>query len=165
MIKKFNNFLNESRFLNIKEILSYIEDMCLDLKDEGFIISFGITNAIYNPTFPNFWSNLDDIQIKMISLGKEVGYVKIDFIKLFSRLKESQKILIIDSIKSISKYLESENIIVHNYCYQLISGKIIGYNNINDLFSKFNDLKNPNLLRDEIIDIRISFTGQPLCKD
>lgn len=156
---------NESRFLNIKEILSYIGDICLDMKDEEFIISFGIMpTAIFHPELPNFDSNLNDIQIKKISLGKEVGYVKIDFIKIYSRLSDSQKTLIIDSITSISKYLESENYIIQNYWYKSLSGNIISLNNISDFISKLKDI-NPNLIISSLIDIRIAFMGQPLYKD
>ena len=71
---------NESnRFLNFKEVLNYVEDLSSDFTDEGFETLFGIMpGAIHHPDYANFDENLDDIQIKMASMGKSVIYFKLD---------------------------------------------------------------------------------------
>ena len=78
-LKSFS-YLNESnRFLNLKEVLNYIEDLSSDFTDDGFETKFGIMpGAIHHPDYPNFDENLDDIQIKMASMGKSVIYFKLD---------------------------------------------------------------------------------------
>ena len=46
-LRPFENYNNlqlfeSTRFTHLKEVLDTIEDMCLDIKDEGFETSFGI---------------------------------------------------------------------------------------------------------------------------
>jgi hypothetical protein len=59
--------------------LNYVEDLSSDFTDEGFETLFGIMpGAIHHPEMANFDENLDDIQIKMASMGKSVIYFKLD---------------------------------------------------------------------------------------
>lgn len=109
---------NESnRFLHMKEVLDTIEDMCLDLKDDGFDIIFGIMpHGLVNNGFANFDENLDDIQIKKASLGKSVIYIKFDISKNLIKFGTDERILenFIETIISVYKYLQSEDLLINS---------------------------------------------------
>jgi hypothetical protein len=78
-LKSFSSLKESNRFLNFKEVLNYVEDLSSDFTDEGFETLFGIMpGAIHHPDYANFDENLDDIQIKMASMGKSVIYFKLD---------------------------------------------------------------------------------------
>jgi len=187
---------NESnRFLHFKEVLDTIDDMCLELKDEGFNIVFGIMpHGTTNPDFACFDENLDDISTKMCSLGKKVMYVKFDIVDNYRSFRNDENILelFINTITSVYNYLISEDLIVKGLWTKesvVRNRSDYGKNeffynqNLNDLVNSIDWLREERLTnivrtidnvklkkRDNIsfsylLDVRISFTGQPLIEE
>ena len=83
-MKYLQSFFESSRFSHLVEVIKSVEDLSVFLKDEGFEISFGIMpSGLSMPYYANFddqgsGTNLGDIQLKMISLGKMVSFYKIN---------------------------------------------------------------------------------------
>jgi hypothetical protein len=166
---------NESnRYLNLKEVLNYVEDLSSDFTDEGFETLFGIMpGAIHHPEMPNFDENLDDIQIKMASMGKSVIYFKLDSKNIKDesfggKLDNDELDLLITTITSIYKYLIHEGLIVsglwlkHFNYYQKIRSETNRFNHFTSLDELVKSVRNYNLNSSTYVeDVRIAFTGQP----
>ena len=170
---------NESnRYLNLKEVLNYVEDLSLDFTDEGFETLFGIMpGAIHHPEIANFDENLDDIQIKMASMGKSVIYFKLDSKNIKDesfggKLNNDELDLLITTITSIYKYLIHEELIITGLWSKVFSkGRGLPHNPPSktsqfNWFDKLDEIikhvvdynSNPNTY---VEDVRIAFTGQP----
>ena len=165
---------NESnRYLNFKEVLNYVEDLSSDFTDEGFETLFGIMRgAINNPEMAIFDENLNDIQIKMASMGKSVIYFKLDLKNIKDqsfggKLNSDELDLIISTITSIYKYLIHEDLIISGLWTKAFN-QSNGFKT-NFIFNHFTTLdelikhiidynSNPNTY---VEDVRIAFTGQP----
>ena len=165
---------NESnRYLNLKEVLNYVEDLSSDFTDEGFETLFGIMpGAIHHPEIVNFDENLDDIQIKMASMGKSVIYFKLDLKNIKDqsfggKLDNDELDLLITTITSIYKYLIHEDLIISGLWTKAFN-QSNGFKT-NFVFNHFTSLdelvkqvinynSNPNTY---VEDVRIAFTGQP----
>jgi len=165
---------NESnRFLNFKEVLNYVEDLSSDFTDEGFETSFGIMpGAIHHPEIVNFDENLDDIQIKMASMGKSVIYFKLDLKNIKDqtfggKLNNDELDLLITTITSIYKYLIHEGLIISGLwtkAFNQSNGFKTNFvfnwlTTLDELIKQvINYNSNP---RTYVEDVRIAFTGQP----
>ena len=166
---------NESnRYLNLKEVLNYVEDLSSDFTDEGFETLFGIMpGAIHHPEIANFDENLDDIQIKMASMGKSVIYFKLDSKNIKDqsfggKLNNDELDLLITTITSIYNYLIHEDLIIsglwskHFNYYQKIRSKTNQFNHFTSLDELVKSVRNYNSNSSTYVtDVRIAFTGQP----
>ena len=166
---------NESnRYLNLKEVLNYVEDLSSDFTDEGFETLFGIMpGAIHHPEIANFDENLDDIQIKMASMGKSVIYFKLDLKNIKDqsfggKLNNDELDLLITTITSIYNYLIHEDLIIsglwlkHFNYYQKIRSETNRFNHFNSLDELVKSVRNYNSNSSTYVtDVRIAFTGQP----
>ena len=166
---------NESnRYLNLKEVLNYVEDLSSDFTDEGFETLFGIMpGAIHHPEIANFDENLDDIQIKMASMGKSVIYFKLDLKNIKDqsfggKLNNDELDLLITTITSIYNYLIHEDLIIsglwskHFNYYQKIRSKTNQFNHFTSLDELVKSVRNYNSNSSTYVtDVRIAFTGQP----
>ena len=176
-LKSFSSLNEENRFLNLKEVLNYIEDLSSVFRVEGFETLFGIMpGAIHHPEIANFDENLDDIQIKMASMGKSVIYFKLDLKNIkdqsFSgKLNNDELDLLISTITSIYNYLTHEDagpLIISglwlknfNY-YQKIRSKTNQFNHFTSLDELVKSVRNYNSNSSTYVnDVRIEFTGQP----
>ena len=166
---------NESnRYLNLKEVLNYVEDLSSDFTDEGFETLFGIMpGAIHHPEIANFDENLDDIQIKMASMGKSVIYFKLDSKNIKDesfggKLNNDELDLLITTITSIYKYLIHEGLIIsglwlnHFNYYQKIRSETNRFKHFTSLDELVKSVRNYNSNSSTYVtDVRIAFTGQP----
>ena len=168
-LKSFGGLIKESnRFLHFKEVLDTIEDLSLDFKDDGGETIFGNIPSVG----ANFDENLDDIFIKMASLGKKSVYVKFDIqnIKKSSdgRLSEESLELLIDTINSVYNYLLGEGMVVQNFwAKELVARKRSDYGK-NEFFSykTIDELINSiDFVRTEKLDQMVSSTGIKMKKD
>ena len=176
---KYLRTYNESnRYLNLKEVLNYVEDLSSDFTDEGFETLFGIMpGAIHHPKMVNFDENLDDIQIKMASMGKSVIYFKLDLKNIKDqsfggKLNNDELDLLITTITSIYKYLIHEELIISGLWSKAFSrGRGLPHNppsktsqfnwfaTLDELIKQVIDYNSkPNIY---VEDVRIAFTGQP----
>lgn len=190
-LKSFSALNESNRFLHMKEVLDTIDDMCLDLKDEGFKIMFGtMPTAISNPSFANFDENLDDLAIKTTSLGRRVIYVKFD-IDNNKDFRSDEKILelFINTITSVYNYLVSEDLLINGlwtkelvvrnrndhgknefFYHQSIDELVntidwLREERLSGMVSTINNIKmkkRSNIDFSYLLDARISFMGQPL---
>jgi hypothetical protein len=179
-MKYLQSFFESSRFSHLREVIAEIKELSLFLRDEGFELSFGIMpSARTLPDYANFDdqgpnTNLGDIQLKMISLGKMVAFYKVDLSSILSdgvtkqygynHLDDEQKVMVCDVILSIVDLFTREDIEIVGFWYKWTEFKPSGIPVRN--FS-FVDLEN---LLDAIKigiaqDIRIAFTGQKLLKE
>jgi hypothetical protein len=172
---KYLRTYNESnRFLNLKEVLATINDLSSDFTDEGFETLFGIMpGAIHHPEIANFDENLDDIQIKMASMGKSVIYFKLDLKNIkdqsfHGKLNNDELDLLISTITSIYKYLIHEELIItglwsknFNY-YQKRRSELNQFKHFTSLDELVKSVRNYNSNPNTYVeDVRIAFTGQP----
>jgi hypothetical protein len=177
-LKSFSALNESNRFLNLKEVLNYIEDLSSDFTDDGFETKFGIMpGAIHHPKIANFDENLDDIQIKMASMGKSVIYFKLDLKNIKDqsfggRLNNDELDLLISTITSIYKYLIHEELIISGLwskAFNQSRGRGVTGSYRFDQFNWFTTLdelvkqvidynSNPNTY---VEDVRIAFTGKP----
>jgi uncharacterized protein (UPF0335 family) len=191
---------NSNRFTHLKEVLDTIDDMCLDIKDEGFDTSFGIIvtargipfplpTTLSNLSYANFDEYLDDIQIKLTSLGKRVMYIKFDVIKNLDKFKDEKSLIIfIDNIVRVYNYLISEGLKVEGlWSKELVVtnrsdygvAKFFQHDNIEALINHIDWVKKEklnnivgridkiNIKRDiysfrQLEDVRIAFTGEQI---
>ncbi len=190
-LKSFNSLNESNRFIHIKEVIDTIEDMCLDIKDEGFKIVFGtMPTALNNASFANFDENLDDLSIKMSSLGHRVIYVKFD-INNNKDFRSDEKVLelFINTITSVYNYLVSEDLLIKGLWTKEIvvrnrndhgKNEFFYHQSIDELINTIDWLREERLSgmvstidnikmkkRDNIdfrylVDARISFMGRPL---
>ena len=176
-LKSFSSLNEENRFLNLKEVLNYIEDLSSVFRVEGFETLFGIMpGAIHHPEIANFDENLDDIQIKMASMGKSVIYFKLDLKNIkdqsFSgKLNNDELDLLISTITSIYNYLTHEDAgpliisglwLKHFNYYQKIRSETNRFNHFNSLDELVKSVRNYNSNSSTYVnDVRIAFTGQP----
>ena len=172
---KYLRTYNESnRYLNLKEVLATINDLSSDFTDEGFETLFGIMpGAIHHPEIANFDENLDDIQIKMASMGKSVIYFKLDSKNIKDesfggKLNNDELDLLITTITSIYKYLIHEELIIsglwlkHFNYYQKIRSKTNQFNHFTSLDELVKSVRNYNSNSSTYVeDVRIAFTGHP----
>ena len=172
---KYLRTYNESnRYLNLKEVLATINDLSSDFTDEGFETLFGIMpGAIHHPKMVNFDENLDDIQIKMASMGKSVIYFKLDSKNIKDesfggKLNNDELDLLITTITSIYKYLIHEGLIIsglwlkHFNYYQKIRSETNQFNHFTSLDELVKSVRNYNSNSSTYVtDVRIAFTGQP----
>lgn len=172
---KYLRTYNESnRYLNLKEVLATINDLSSDFTDEGFETLFGIMpGAIHHPKMVNFDENLDDIQIKMASMGKSVIYFKLDSKNIKDesfggKLNNDELDLLITTITSIYKYLIHEDLIIsglwskHFNYYQKIRSETNRFKHFTSLDELVKSVRNYNSNSSTYVtDVRIAFTGQP----
>jgi len=182
---------NEStKFLNLKDVLETINDMCLDIKDDDFDVNFGVMSTDY----ANFYdTKLDDLIIRKTSWGKQVIYIKFDISKNREKFKNEEHLEnFINTIVSVYKYILNEDLVIKGIFtnenviknkantwqrkLELFSHENIDYlinhidwsrkEKLNNIVSKVDNLK----IKDEenfrsIFDVRILFTGQPLIEE
>ena len=92
---------NESNnFLHLKEVIQTLKDMSVDLLDEGISFSFGTYDK-----GGSFKSEINDISIKMVTLGRLEIYISYSL----NNLNENQRTLMGNTILSIVSYLENED--------------------------------------------------------
>lgn len=193
-LKSFKSLNESNRFLHIKEVLETIEDMCLDIKDEGFKVVFGtMPSGVNLPDYANFDENLNDLQIKKTSLGKELLYVKFD-INNNKDFRNDEKVLelFINTITSINRYLINEDLLVKAFWTKETvvrnrndhgKNEFFHHKNIDSLINAIDWSRSEKLSnmvsginnikiqkRDNIdfrylLDARITFTGQPLLEE
>jgi hypothetical protein len=121
----------------------------------------------------NFDENLDDIQIKMASMGKSVIYFKLDLKNIKDqsfggKLNNDELDLLITTITSIYKYLIHEDLIISglwsknfNY-YQKRRSELNQFKHFNSLDELVKSIRNYNSNSSTYVeDVRIAFTGQP----
>lgn len=193
-LKSFGGLVKESnRFSHFKEVLDTIEDLSLDFRDEGGQVVFGLmpTADIH---YANFDQNLNDIDIKMASMGKRSIYVKFDVESIkkssYSSPDEKTLDLLIDTITSVHNYLLGEDIVVQKFWTKEIvarrssdygKNEFFSYNTIDELLNSVDVVRAEKLgqlvgqagikmKRDDIsfrslLDVRIVFTGQPLLEE
>ena len=79
-LKSFRALNESNRFLHMREVLDTLEELSFDFTDDGFETSFGIMSSqtLHDPNFGSFDENLDDIQIKMSSIGRSIIYFKLN---------------------------------------------------------------------------------------
>ena len=170
-LKSFSSLNEANRFLNLKEVLNYIEDLSSVFRIEGFETLFGIMpGAIHHPEIANFDENLDDIQIKMASMGKSVIYFKLDLKNIKDqsfggKLNNDELDLLITTITSIYKYLIHEELIITGLWSKLFSrgrgphSQFNWFATLDELIKQVIDYNsNTNTY---VEDVRIAFTGQP----
>jgi hypothetical protein len=194
-LKSFGGLIKESnRFLNFKEVLDTIEDLSLDFTDEGGEVIFG-NMPTADIHYANFDENLDDISIKMASIGKKSIYVKFDIQNIkkssgIGKLSEESLEIVIDTITSVHNYLVGEGMVVQNFWTKEIvarrrtdygKNEFFSYKTIDELLNsvdvvraeKLNQMVSQagiKMKRDDIsfrslLDVRIVFTGQPLLEE
>lgn len=185
-IKNFSVLNESTKFLQFKDILDTIDDICIDVKDEGFDIVFG--TMPHGVQEKNFDTNLDDIQIKLASLGKETLFVKFDISKNLDNFeKESTLNIFIETFISVYNYLISEDIIISGFWSKELvvvnrsdygKTKYFFYENFNEVLNQidwlrkekidnmFSRIDNMKIKKDysfrQLEDVRIAFTGKSL---
>jgi len=173
-LKSFSSLKESNRYLNLKEVLNYVEDLSSVFRIEGFETLFGIMpGAIHHPEMANFDENLDDIQIKMASMGKSVIYFKLDLKNIKDqsfggKLNNDELDLLITTITSIYKYLIHEDLIISglwsknfNY-YQKRRSELNQFKHFTSLDELVKSIRNYNSNSSTYVeDVRIAFTGQP----
>lgn len=193
-LKSFGGLIKESnRFLHFKEVLDTIEDLSLDFTDDGGETIFGNMPSV-DIMYANFDENLDDIFIKMASLGKKSVYVKFDIqnIKKSSggKLSEESLELLIDTINSVYNYLLGEGMVVQNFwTKELVARKrsdygkneFFSYKTIDELINSIDfvrtekldqmvsgvgiKMKKDDIIFRSLLDVRIVFSGQPILEE
>jgi len=194
-LKSFGGLVKESnRFLNFKEVLDTIEDLSLDFTDEGGEVIFGIMPSA-EIHYANFDQNLNDIDIKMASMGKRSVYVKFDVENIkkssgIGKLSEESLELLIDTITSVHNYLVGEDMVVRNFWTKEIvarrrsdygKNEFFSYNTIDELLNSVDviraeklgqmvssagiKMKTDDISFRSLLDVRIVFTGQPLLEE
>jgi hypothetical protein len=194
-LKSFGGLIKESnRFLNFKEVLDTIEDLSLDFTDEGGEVIFG-NMPTADIHYANFDHNLNDISIKMASMGKRSVYVKFDIQNIkkssgIGKLSEESLEILIDTITSVHNYLLGEGMVVRNFWTKEIvarrrtdygKNEFFSYKTIDELLNSVDVVRAEKLgqlvsqagikmKRDDIsfrslLDVRIVFTGQPLLEE
>ena len=193
-LKSFGGLIKESnRFLHFKEVLDTIEDLSLDFKDDGGETIFGNMPSV-DIMYANFDENLDDIFIKMASLGKKSVYVKFDIqnIKKSSggRLSEESLELLIDTINSVYNYLLGEGMVVKNFWTKELVGRkrsdygkneFFSYKTIDELINSIDfvrtekldqmvsgagiKMKKDDIIFRSLLDVRIVFSGQSILEE
>jgi len=189
-MKYLQSFFESSRFSHLQEVITEIKELSLFLKDEGFEISFGIMpTGLSMPNYANFddqgsGTNLGDIQLKMISLGKMVSFYKMDLSNplppgepyeiLFTTgtnyrdncLNDEQKEMVCDVVLSVVDLFRREGIVVVGFWYKSSEEQ----RHLNRFFRTNFSFVDLEKLLDAIkigiaLDIRIAFTGQKLLKE
>ena len=192
-LKSFSALNESNRFSDFKEVLDTIEDLSLDFTDEGGQVVFGIMPSA-DIHYANFDENLNDIDIKMASMGKLSVYVKFDIESIkkssYGSLDEKTLELLIDTIISVHNYLMGEDIVVGKFWTKEIvarrssdygKNEFFSYNTIDELLNTVDFVRAEKLSqmvgqagikmkRDDIsfrslLDVRIVFTGQPLLEE
>ena len=174
-IKSYNELINESsRFSHLKEVLDTIDDLTLDFKDDGGEVTFGNMPS-YDIHHANFDENLDDISIKMASMGKKSVYVKFnirDIKKLPNgKLSDESLELLIETLKSVYNYLINEDLIVRGFwTKQLVANRNDYGKNTFFRFESIDQLIDDILGKNQIfvkylLDARIVFSGHPLLEE
>lgn len=190
-MKYLQSFFESSRFSHLQEVITEVEELSLFLKDEGFEISFGIMpSGLSMPNYANFddqgsGTNLGDIQLKMISLGKMVSFYKINLSSplqsgdpygiLFTQtgtkyrdncLSDEQKEMVCDVVLSVVDLFRREGIVVVGFWYKSSEEQ----RHLDRFFRTNFSFVDLEKLLDAIKigiaqDIRIAFTGQKLLKE
>ena len=189
-MKYLQSFFESSRFSHLVEVIKSVEDLSVFLKDEGFEISFGIMpTGLSIPNYANFddqgsGTNLGDIQLKMISLGKMVSFYKINLSNplqpdepyeiLFTTgkkyrdncLNDEQKEMVCDVVLSVVDLFRREGIVVVGFWYKSSEEQ----RHLDRFFRTNFSFVDLEKLLDAIkigiaSDIRIAFTGQKLLKE
>jgi hypothetical protein len=193
-LKSFSALNESNRFLNLKEVLNYIEDLSLDFTDEGGEVIFG-NMPTADIHYANFDENLDDISIKMASIGKKSVYVKFDIQNIkkssgIGKLSEESLKILIDTITSVHNYLVGEDMVIRNFWTKEIvarrrtdygKNEFFSYKTIDELINSIDYVRSEKLNQmvssagirmkaDDIsfrslLDVRIVFTGQPLLEE
>jgi hypothetical protein len=194
-LKSFVGLIKESnRFLHFREVLDTIEDLSLDFTDEGGEVIFGIMPS-QDIHYANFDQNLNDIDIKMASMGKRSVYVKFDIQNIkkssgIGKLSEESLEIVIDTITSVHNYLVGEGMVVQNFWTKEIvarrrtdygKNEFFSYNTIDELLNSVDviraeklgqlvgqagiKMKTDDISFRSLLDVRIVFTGQPLLEE
>lgn len=164
---------NESKnnLPDIENILSNIRDISTDFTDEGFYLDFGV---MPDPNLLNFETTINDYFLKNISIGKHSACVKLSFKELtkdnYSK-KIDQRKIICDTINSIVRYIESEDLIISAFWFlSNDSGGAMKYNNnsywCNGMIYTYLGKSLKNILLSvnhfNTHEVRIAFTNHPL---
>lgn len=189
-MKYLQSFFESSRFSHLQEVITEVKELSLFLKDEGFEISFGIMPGFSMPNYANFddqgsGTNLGDIQLKMISIGKMVSFYKMDLSSplqsgdpyeiLFTQtgtkyrdncLNDEQKEMVCDVVLSVVDLFRREGIVVVGFWYKSSEEQ----RHLDRFFRTNFSFVDLEKLLDAIKigiaqDIRIAFTGQKLLKE
>jgi hypothetical protein len=174
-IKSYNELINESsRFSHLKEVLDTIDDLTLDFKDVGGKVTFGRKSMTteYQATFDEY---LDDISIKMTSMGKNLIFLKFDIKEIKKlpngKLSDESLELLIETLKSVCNYLVNEDLIVRGFwTKQLVANKNDYGKNTFFRFESIDQLIDDILGKNQIfvkylLDTRIVFSGQSILEE
>jgi hypothetical protein len=174
-IKLYNELINESsRFSHLKEVLDTIDDLTLDFKDVGGKVTFGRKSMTteYQATFDEY---LDDISIKMTSMGKNLIFLKFDIKEIKKlpngKLSDESLELLIETLKSVCNYLVNEDLIVRGFwTKQLVANKNDYGKNTFFRFESIDQLIDDILGKNQIfvkylLDTRIVFSGQSILEE
>jgi len=171
-LKSFRALNESNRFLHMREVLDTLEELSFDFTDDGFETSFGIMSSqtLHNPDFGSFDENLDDIQIKMSSIGRSIIYFKLNLRNMkdqFSGKLNDEEIQVLTStIKSIDEFLKSEEMVISGFWAKYILKRtkyeFKRFNNKEDLLRFIYECNDVNNLNNYVVDVRFSFMGQPL---
>lgn len=171
-LKSFRALNESNRFLHMREVLDTLEELSFDFTDDGFETSFGIMSSqtLHDPNFGSFDENLDDIQIKMSSIGRSIIYFKLNLRNMkdqFSGKLNDEEIQVLTStIKSIDEFLKSEEMVISGFWAKYILKRtkyeFKRFNNKEDLLRFIYECNDVNNLNNYVVDVRFSFMGQPL---
>ena len=171
-LKSFRALNESNRFLHMREVLDTLEELSFDFTDDGFETSFGIMSSqtLHDPDFGSFDENLDDIQIKMSSIGRSIIYFKLNLRNMkdqFSGKLNDEEIKVLTStIKSIDEFLKSEEMVISGFWVKYILKRtkyeFKRFNNTEDLLRFIYECNDVNNLNNYVVDVRVSFMGQPL---
>ncbi len=171
-LKSFRALNESNRFLHMREVLDTLEELSFDFTDDGFETSFGIMSSqtLHDPNFGSFDENLDDIQIKMSSIGRSIIYFKLNLRNMkdqFSGKLNDEEIQVLTStIKSIDEFLKSEEMVISGFWVKYILKRtkyeFKRFNNTEDLLRFIYECNDVNNLNNYVVDVRFSFMGQPL---
>jgi hypothetical protein len=174
-LKYINLFEALNGFNHVKEVLNTIDDLCLDIKDDGFNISFGVMpRGLTRPNIANFDENINDYFLEQASLGEIVLYVKFDIISNFKNYKNRESLInLINTFVSVYKYLISEDVIISNFWFKKSTKYADIFNNykdINELINRIDwdkrdklnnrlpiNMRTTNVAEVSPLDIRIAF--------
>ncbi len=171
-LKSFRALNESNRFLHMKEVLDTLEELSFDFTDDGFETSFGIMSSqtLHNPDFGSFDENLDDIQIKMSSIGRSIIYFKLNLRnmkdQMSGKLNDEEIQILTSTIKSIDEFLKSEEMVISGFWVKYILKRtkyeFKRFNNTEDLLRFIYECNDVNNLNNYVVDVRVSFMGQPL---
>lgn len=173
ILKHLINFNESSRFLEMFEVIEYIKDICIDILDYDIIPEFGTIILLGGDKF-GYTNGINDINIKLASIGKQVLCFKLDISRppsrghqfLLNKLKDDSKVDVSNTITTVSNYLENMGFIIAGFWYKQFDQQYFrGYRGAN--YYKVETVKDINryVLSGEAVEIIIAFKGEPILED